>query len=102
MKFLHSRRKEFESLGEKISKPVLAVAIGVLLVCQLGSFAITCRWIRSRNAQIVENQLNYMEASVQEKTMDIQRMLFGIQVNDTFDQALRRLVFNANFAKKLH
>ena len=94
MKFLHSRRKEFESLGEKISKPVLAVAIGVLLVCQLGSFAITCRWIRSRNAQIVENQLNYMEASVQEKTMDIQRMLFGIQVNDTFDQALRRLVFN--------
>ena len=63
-------------------------------MCQLGSFAITCRWIRSRNAQIVENQLNYMEASVQEKTMDIQRMLFGIQVNDTFDQALRRLVFN--------
>lgn len=94
MKFLHSRAKEFESLGEKISKPVLAVAIGVLLVCQIGSFAVTCRWIRSRNARIVENQLDYAEASVREKSMDVQRMLFGIQVNDAFDQALRRLVFD--------
>lgn len=94
MKILRGRDKKFESLGEKIAKPVLTITIGVLLVCQIGSFAIACQWIRRRNMEIVDSQLKYVEYSVREKTMDIQRMLFGIQVNDTFVQALSRLVFN--------
>ena len=93
MEILRCRKKTFESLGEKISKPVLMITVSVLLICQAGSFFIAEQRIRSASLEKADRELENLEATVQEKIMDIRRMLFGIQVNDTFNQAIIEKVF---------
>ena len=51
MDILRCRKKTFESLGEKISKPVLMITVSVLLICQAGSFFIAEQRIRSASLE---------------------------------------------------